>query len=85
MSPWEPGGARLSACTLQLLESSQGREKGESLGALWASFAGKLQDVACAAERLLDSLSRCREGVVVAVALIRQPPAGHIVMRHVLG
>ncbi len=34
VSSWEPGGARLSACTLQLIESSQGQEKGESMGAL---------------------------------------------------
>ncbi len=42
MSPWEPGGARLSTCTLQLLESSQGQEMEESIEALYASSAGKL-------------------------------------------
>ncbi len=34
VSSWEPVGVRLSACTLQLFESSQGQEKGESMGAL---------------------------------------------------
>ncbi len=37
---WEPGGARLSACR---------QEKGRSIGALWASFAGKFLVVARAA------------------------------------
>ncbi len=32
VSSWEPGGARVSACTLQLLESSQGQEKGDLMG-----------------------------------------------------
>ncbi len=62
MSSSEPGGARLSACTLQLLESSQGQEKVESMGALWASSAGRWLVEACAADRQLGRLRRCREG-----------------------
>ncbi len=48
---WEPRCARLSAFTLTLLDSSQGQEKLESIGALSASFAGNLLVVACAADR----------------------------------
>ncbi len=48
VSSYEPNVARLSACKLQLLECSQGQEKGESIGALWASSVGKLLVVACA-------------------------------------
>ncbi len=45
-SSLEPGGARLSACTLQLLDSSQGHVTGQPIGALWASSAGNLLVVA---------------------------------------
>ncbi len=44
------------------LESSQGQEKGESIGALWASFVGNFLVVARAAGHQLDHLSRWREG-----------------------
>ncbi len=37
MTSWEPGSVGLSACTLQLLESSQGQEKGESRS-YWVSW-----------------------------------------------
>ncbi len=42
MSSWEPEGARLSSCTLQLLDSCQGQEKSEPIGAMWAISFGKL-------------------------------------------
>ncbi len=60
MSSWEPGGVRLSAFTPKFLESFQGQERGRgSIGTLWASSAGKLLAVACAADRQLDILRRC--------------------------
>ncbi len=52
----------MSACTLQLLEFSQGPEKGELMGALRTSSAGRWLVETCAADRQLGRLIRCREG-----------------------
>ncbi len=60
VSSWEPGGAMLSACTLQMLEVSQWQEKKASMGALWANSAGKWLVKAYAADRQLARLSLCR-------------------------
>ncbi len=45
------GTWKLSACTLQLLESSQGQERRKTIGTLRASSAGKLLVVDYAADR----------------------------------
>ncbi len=58
MSSWEPGGVRLSALTLKLLESFQGQEGGVNRNTV-GQFAGKWVVVACAADRQLDVLRRC--------------------------
>ncbi len=51
MSSWEPAGARFSACSLQLLESSQRHDKGESIEALMRE-AG-IQHLAAASVEML--------------------------------
>ncbi len=59
VSFWEPGGARVLACALWLLDASKGQEKGEPVGAMWVSSAGKFLVVAY---HQLDCLGRWREG-----------------------
>ncbi len=61
VSSWEPPSARLSALTVQLLDSSKRKENGESGGALWDNSAFKLLVVASADDRQRCLLRRWRE------------------------
>ncbi len=62
-SSWEPGGARLLVCTLQLLDFSKGRGRGRAIGALYASTGSELQAITWTADREHDLLGQWREGV----------------------
>ncbi len=60
-STWEPGGTRLSALTLQLLDSSQEQERRVAIKALKGSSAERLSVVAWTADRHHDGTARiCR-------------------------